>query len=159
MLLLQYEPNFFELCLRFQNVPVPPAAFAMSLLPPRGGPQFAPTALRHLMREGSPIAQLYGICSKCIHLQGVSKAAHESLAMVGTSHLLLCLFWQHNLPADVEVLSLSMCRSLLGAQDLLGSWRQGSKAGFSLRGFCISLLIMWKLFMCLNQVVSSWMGC
>ncbi|KAK9803810.1 hypothetical protein WJX73_001771 [Symbiochloris irregularis] len=62
-----------------QTAPVAPAAFAMSLLPPRNGPQFAPTALQHLMREGSPIAQIYDICPQCTALYEAAKTANAAL--------------------------------------------------------------------------------
>ena len=44
--------------------PLLPAACALALLPV-GGRSHAPTALRHLMDEGSPLAEIYAVCEDC----------------------------------------------------------------------------------------------
>ena len=55
--------------------PLSPMVFAMALLPPIAGKEHAPSALRHLMDAGSPIADMYTICSQCeAHLEAIKQA-------------------------------------------------------------------------------------
>lgn len=50
-----------------QRAPLLPAACALALLP-SGGRSHAPTALQHLMTEGSPLEEIYRVCPECTAL-------------------------------------------------------------------------------------------
>ncbi|KAK9840629.1 hypothetical protein WJX81_005592 [Elliptochloris bilobata] len=65
-----------------ERAPLVPTACAMALLPAGAGEAQLPRALQHLMREGSPIADLFTVCHECTTLQNeLRKAllhAHEA---------------------------------------------------------------------------------
>ena len=68
--------------------PLSPMVFAMALLPPMAGKEHAPSALRHLMDAGSPIADMYTLCSECeAHLEA-SKRARLQLTQVPSAQSL-----------------------------------------------------------------------
>ena len=48
--------------------PLTPATAAMMLLPRQAGQAYVPSALRHLMDPGSPIADFYHVCPQCMAL-------------------------------------------------------------------------------------------
>ena len=54
----------------------------MALLPAKSGRVFAPTALQHLMDEGSPIEHLYEVCDTCATLLRREREANETLFQV-----------------------------------------------------------------------------
>ena len=62
--------------------PLSPMVFAMALLPPMAGQEHAPSALRHLMDPGSPIADMYTLCSECEGHLEASKQARLQLTQV-----------------------------------------------------------------------------
>lgn len=61
----------------------------MALLPSVGGKNHAPTALQSLIEPGSPIADVYEVCTQCQVLLADEKQAHEQLAKVSIK-LTLC---------------------------------------------------------------------
>ena len=55
--------------------PLSPAVFLMSLLPSPEGKMHAPAPLQHLTEAGSPIADVYQSCPRCMALLDVQKEA------------------------------------------------------------------------------------
>lgn len=56
-----------------------PAVCALALLPPGRGSEYISPALRTLMRPGSPIADLYEVCTDCANIVEAIKSITAKL--------------------------------------------------------------------------------